>query len=140
MLAKDQTFTGKTLILDEGSSNPNSSHTQSYHSSSGSAQPSHFPSGNNGGFHTSGYFTNRGSHFRGRGRGHNHYPSGPRTHQAPLNSSPGILGSGIDIPTCQICNKKGHVAADCYQRRNQPSAPTSSGQCPICWKYGHSAI
>ncbi|KAI5332494.1 hypothetical protein L3X38_022623 [Prunus dulcis] len=95
---------------------------------------------NNGGFHTSGYFTNRGSHFRGRGRGHNNYPSGPRTHQAPSNSSPDILGPGIDIPTCQICNKKGHVAADCYQRHNQPSAPTSSVQCQICWKYGHSAI
>ncbi|CAL8149935.1 unnamed protein product [Prunus armeniaca] len=89
MMAKDKTFTGKTLVLNEGSSNP-------------------------------------GSHFRGRGKGRNHYPSSPRTHQAPPNSSPDILGPGIDIPTCQICNKKGHVAADCYQRHNQPSVPTSS--------------
>lgn len=126
MMAKDQTFTSKTLVLDEGSSNPVSSHTQSYHSSSGFAQSSHFPFGNNGGFHTGGYFTNRGSHFRGRGKGRNHYPCGPRTHQAPPNSSPVILGPGIDIPTCQIYNKKGHVATDCYQRHNQPSAPTSS--------------
>ncbi|CAL2253052.1 unnamed protein product [Prunus armeniaca] len=94
MMAKDKTFTGKTL----------------------------------------------GSHFKGRGRGRNHYPSGPRTHQAPPNSSLDILGHGIDIPTCEICNKKGHVAADCYERHNQPSVLTSSVQCQICWKYGHSVI
>jgi hypothetical protein len=28
------------------------------------------------------------------------------------SSSPGILGPGIAIHICQICNKKGHVAAD----------------------------
>ncbi|CAB4299505.1 unnamed protein product [Prunus armeniaca] len=51
--------------------------------------------------------------------------SGLRTHQAPPNSSPGSIVPNTDIPTCQICNKKGHVAANCYQRHNQTSAPTS---------------
>jgi hypothetical protein len=56
------------------------------------------------------------------------------------SSSLGILGPGIAIHICQICNKKGHVAADCYQRHNSSTSSTSSVQCQICWKFGHSAI
>ncbi|XP_021807328.1 uncharacterized protein LOC110751198 [Prunus avium] len=91
-------------------------------------------------FNNGGYSGNRGSHFKGRGRGRGHYQSGPRPYQVQPTSSPGILGPGTDIPTCQICSKKGHVVADCYQRHNQPSTPTSSVQCQICWKFRHSAI
>ncbi|XP_021829277.1 uncharacterized protein LOC110769577 [Prunus avium] len=91
-------------------------------------------------FNNGGYSSNRGSHFKGRGRGRGSYQSGPRPYQVQPTSSPGILGPGTDIPTCQICSKKGHVAVDCYQRHNQPSTHTSSVQCQICWKFGHSAI
>ncbi|CAL8157377.1 unnamed protein product [Prunus armeniaca] len=154
MMAQNQTFQGKALVLDEGISN---SQPQGYPSGSKSAPSSHFPSGFNGGFNgnhagfngsnsgcnghnTGGYSINRGSHFKVRGRCRSHYQSGPRPYQVQPTSSPVILGPGTDIPTCQICSKKGHVAADCYQRHNQPSTPTSSVQCQICWKFGHSAI
>ncbi|BBN67810.1 hypothetical protein Prudu_192S000300, partial [Prunus dulcis] len=72
MMAQNQTFQGKALVLDEG-----------YPSSSKSAPSSHFPSGFNGGFsgnhagfngsnngfnghNTGGYSINHGSHFKGR--------------------------------------------------------------------------
>jgi hypothetical protein len=83
-------------------------------------------------FTNGGYFGNRGSQFKGRGLGRSHYQSSPRHYQVQPTSSPGILGPGTDISTCQICNKKGHIAADCYQRHNQSSTPTSSVQCQIC--------
>jgi len=83
-------------------------------------------------FTNGGYFGNLGSQFKGRGLGRSHYQSGPRHYQVQPTSSPGILGPGTDISTCQICNKKGHIAADCYQRHNQSSTPTSSVQCQIC--------
>jgi len=142
MMAQHQISQVKALVFDEGNSN-------SHPSSSKSTLPSQFPSGFNGGlnghhgsFHGSigGDFGNRGSHFKGCGGGHSHYQSSPQPYQVQPTSNLGILGPGIDIPTCQICNKKGHVAADCYQRHNQSSTSTSSIQCQICWKFGHSAI
>lgn len=44
-----------------------------------------------------------------------------------------------DIPTCHICNKKGHVVAYCFQRHTTPTScfPT---QCQIYWKYGHTTV
>jgi hypothetical protein len=87
-----------------------------------------------------GYFGNRGSHFKGRGRGRHQYQFSPRPYQVPPTSNPGILGPGIDIPTYQICTKKGHVAADCYQRHTLPTNSASSIQCQICWKFGHTAV
>ena len=148
MHVQNQVSQGKALVLDEGNSNPLSSTFKS-------APTSQFSSGFHGGFNgypsgfnghnTGGYFHHRGSQFRGRGRGRHTFLSGQRYYPAqhnptPPSSNPGILGSGTDITTCQICGKRGHVAADCYQRHNQTSAPTSSVQCQICWKFGHSAI
>jgi len=161
MLAQNQTFQGKALVLDEGSS-PSHSHLQSqgYSSSLKTFPSSHLSSGFSRGFNShhgvfhgptggfngpnamftnSGHFNNRGSYFKGRGRSRGHYQSGPRPYQVS-SSSPSILGPGIDIPICQICSKKGHIAADCYQRHNQSPSSTSSVQCQICWKFSHSAI
>jgi hypothetical protein len=90
-------------------------------------------------FTNNGHSNNKGSYFKGRGRSRGHYQIGPRPHQM-TSSSPGILGPGIAIHICQICNKKRHVAADCYQRHNPSTSSTSSVQCQICWKFGHSAI
>jgi len=138
MMAQHQVSPGKALVLDEGNSH-------SHPSSSKSAPPPGFHGGFNGhnnGFHGSngGYFGNRGSHFKGRGRGRHQYQFSPRPYQVPPTSHPGILGHGIDIPTCQICTKKGHVAADCYQRHTLPPNSASSIQCQICWKFGHTAV
>ena len=138
MMAQHHVSPGKALVLDEGNS-------YSHPSSSKSAPPPGFHGGFNGhnnGFHGSngGYFGNRGSHFKGRGRGRHQYQFSPRLYQVPPTSHPGILGHGIDIPTCQICTKKGHVAADCYQRHTLPPNSASSIQCQICWKFGHTAV
>jgi len=160
MLAQNQTFQGKALVLDEGSSTYSNLQPQGYSSSSKSFPSSHPSSGFSGGFNghhgvfhgstggfngpnamftKGGYSNNRGFYFKGRGRSRGHYQPGPRPYQVP-SSSPGIFGPVIDIPICQICSKKGHVVADCYQRHNQLSSSTSSVQCQICWKFGHSAI
>ena len=150
MLAQNQTFQGKALVLDEGSSSFHSHlQSQGYSSSSKTFPSSHLSSGfsrgfnsHHGGFHgptggfngpnamfiNSGHSNNRGSYFKGRERSRGHYQSSPRPYQVS-SSSPGILGPGIDIPICQICSKKGHVAADCYQRHNQSPSSTSSVQC-----------
>ena len=67
------------------------------------------------------------------------------------NSSVGILGPGkphvstcpdhgYDIPTCQICNKRGHIAADCFQRHSSSTTTSSRPQCQICWKLGHTTL
>jgi hypothetical protein len=122
MMAQHQASPGKALALDEGNS-----HSHSHPSLSKSAPPPGFHGGFNGhnsGFHGSngGYFGNRGSHFKGGGRGRHQYHFSPRPYQVPPTSNPGILGPGIDIPTCQICTKKGHVAADCYQRHTMHAA------------------
>jgi len=138
MMAQHQVSPGKALALDEGNSH-------SHPSSSKSTPPPGFNGGFNGhnsSFHGSngGYFGNRGSHFKGRARGRHQYQFSPRPYQVPPMSNPGILGPDIDIPTCQICTKKGHVAADCYQCHTLPTNSTSSIQCQICWKFGHTAV
>jgi len=130
MMAQHQVSPGKALALDEGNSH-------SHPSSSKSAPPPGFNGGFNGhnsSFHGSngGYFGNQGSHFKGRGRGRHRYQFSPRPYQVPPMSNPGILGPGIDIPTCQICTKKGHVVVDCYQRHTLPTNSASSIQCQIC--------
>ena len=161
MLAQNETFQGKAFVLDEESS-PSHSYLQPqvYSSNSKTFSLSHLSSslsggfnGHHGSFHSftggfngpnamftnNGHYNNRGSYFKGRGRSRGHYQSGLRPHQVP-SSSLGILSPGIVIPIFQICNKKGHVVADCYQRQNQSPSSTSSVQFQICWKFGHSAI
>jgi len=95
---------------------------------------SYNPGGHYQGFSSSGGY--KGNNFRGKGRGRS-YSSGSRPYTPPQNASPGILGNprtfqaycpdhSSDIPTCQICNKRRHVAADCFQRHN--TQVTSSHQ------------
>ena len=151
MLAQNQTFQGKALVLDEGNSTSNSNfQPQEYPSSSKSFPSFHLSSGFSGGFNghhgvfygstgrfngsntmftNGGYSNNRGSYFKGHGRKCGHYQPSPRPYQVQPSFGPSILGPGIDIPICQICSKKNHVAADCYQWHNQPSSSTSSVQC-----------
>jgi len=119
MMAQHQVSPGKALAFDEGNSH-------SHLSSSKSALPPGFNGGFNGhssSFHGSngGYFGNWGAHFKRRGRGCHRYQFSPRPYQVPPTNNPGILGLGIDIPTFQICTKKGHVVADCYQRHTLPT-------------------
>ncbi|CAL2258852.1 unnamed protein product [Prunus armeniaca] len=119
MMANNQSFKGKSLVLADTSTSAPSSISSSpsgglnggFHSSSNGGSFSH-----NDGLHSG---PNRGSFYRGRGRPRHQFSSSPRPYQAPPNSGPGILGSGTNISICQICNKKGHLAADCYPRNQQ---------------------
>ena len=99
MLAQNQAFQGKALVLDEESS-PSHSYLQSqgYSSNSKTFLSSHLSSGLSGGFnghhgifHSStggfnglntmftnnGHSNNRGSYFKGRGQSRGHYQIGP---------------------------------------------------------------
>ncbi|XP_021811279.1 uncharacterized protein LOC110754517 [Prunus avium] len=99
MMANNQSFKGKSLVLaDTSTSVPssissghnggvNSGVNGGFHSSSNGGSFSH-----NGGFHSG---PNRGSFYRERGRPRHQFSSGPRPYQAPPNSGPGILGSAI---------------------------------------------
>ncbi|CAN6715377.1 unnamed protein product [Malus baccata var. baccata] len=149
MVAGIQSDKGKALALNQDQAKSDSDH--SFKTNGGSSSASHSQwsthgSGSyntfNGGYHTYG----KGNSFRGRGKGRMQYNFPPRF----SNGNPGILGTPkpyqsycpdhpSEIPTCQICNKKGHVAADCFQRHNT-TASNSPVQCQICWKYGHSAL
>ncbi|XP_050108482.1 uncharacterized protein LOC126587451 [Malus sylvestris] len=170
MVAGTNTDKGKALVLDQDSShsvefgsssgindqpyknNGGGSRSPGYNSGgqyyTNGSPSSNFGSNPQSSYHYGGY---KGNNFRGKGRGRS-YQSGSRSYNHSPNPSPGILGAPrpfqshcpdhpSEIPTCQICNKKGHVAADCFQRHSTPvSASHSPIQCQICWKFGHSAI
>ncbi|XP_048447844.1 trihydrophobin-like [Pyrus x bretschneideri] len=166
MLAQGHGSNGKGLLLAEDSSpttgNPSSQyHIRSSYSSNNGGHNSSSGGFINGGQHYSsdGYTHGgnnynsggfRGSNFRGRSRGRNNFGtsrfSGPH-----YNPGPGILGParshvstcsehGNDVPICQICAKRCHIASDCFQRHSPTPVSSSSIQCQICWKFGHSAI
>ncbi|KAM1741605.1 hypothetical protein ACFX12_011704 [Malus domestica] len=133
MMVNDSKGKGKALMLGEGSNQTSSQNAGSYNGGSSN--------------HNGGYSFN----YRGRGRGKNYYNSTPRFNSGFSNSNAGILGPGkphvstcpdhgYDIPTCQICNKRGHVAVDCFQRHSSSPNPPSRPQCQICWKFGHTAL
>ncbi|CAL2230376.1 unnamed protein product [Prunus armeniaca] len=48
----------------------------------------------------------------------------------------------LAIPECQICSKRGHIAANCYYRNSSASNVASSSvlECQICGKKGHGAL
>ncbi|KFL89552.1 hypothetical protein AmDm5_1575 [Acetobacter malorum] len=150
MLAQGNESKGKGLMLEEGSSHSKGfspPHSGPYHGSSSNQGASSGSYNSNGPPYPSGGF--RGFHNnRGRARGRNNSSSNFRFSG---NNSPGILGParphistcsdhGNGVPTCQICNKRGHVASDCFQRHSSTNRPSFSLQCQICWKFGHSAL
>ncbi|KAM2969511.1 hypothetical protein FF2_016605 [Malus domestica] len=149
MVAGIQSDKGKALALDQDQSKSSSDNSFKYNGGPSSASHSQGSTHGNGSYNTfnGGYHTyGKGSSFRGRGKGLLQYNFTPKF----SNGNPGILGTPkpyqsycpdhlSEIPTCQICNKKGHVAADCFQRHNT-TASNSHIQCQICWKYGHSAL
>ncbi|KAM1561052.1 hypothetical protein ACFX1Z_004226 [Malus domestica] len=165
MVACTQSKKGKILTLDHSSSQSQGfdigSSSQGYSLNrgstfngynSGQGSSSQYDSGNFNGnygnsFSSRGY---KGTNYRRKGRCGFQYNNGLRFHSPSYNSSPGILGAPkvfqhtcpdhpTKIPTCQIYNKKGHVAADCFQRHNIPIAGHEAAiQCQICWKFGHS--
>ncbi|CAL2258842.1 unnamed protein product [Prunus armeniaca] len=137
MMANNQSFKGKSLVLaDTSTSAPSSissSHNgglnEGFHSSSNGGSFSHYGGSfsHNGGLHSG---PNRGSFYRGRGRPRHQFSSSPRPYQAPPNSGPGILGSGPNSSVqCQICWKYGHTPIQCYHRGNfsyQGKPPSSN--------------
>ncbi|BBH05526.1 hypothetical protein Prudu_016938 [Prunus dulcis] len=122
MMANNQSFNGKSLVLADTSTSVPSSISSSHNGGVNGGLNGGFHSSSNGGSfsHNGGFQSgpNRGSFYRGRGRPRHQFSSSSRPYQAPPNSGPGILGSGTDIPICQICNKKGHLAADCFNDIN----------------------
>ncbi|KAM1803983.1 hypothetical protein ACFX12_029902 [Malus domestica] len=162
MLAQEPMSKGKALMLGEGSSHSTNSQ---YHpgSSSGGYYNTGTYNNNFGGSYNTNSGSYRGPNFRGRARGRNHFGNNSRFLGNSSNNSPGILGPvrphvstcpehSNDIPVCQICNKRGHIAvdcfqrhrghiaADCFQRHSSTTVSSSPVQCQICWKFGHSAM
>ncbi|KAL5714518.1 hypothetical protein ACHQM5_016467 [Ranunculus cassubicifolius] len=87
-----------------------------------------------------GPMNNRGSSFRGKGRGRGRGPPSPSSTMfgSPVNN--------FTRPVCQICDRPGHSALDCYQRMNQAyegrvptqklaamAATTSLNSSPTTW-------
>ncbi|CAL2247762.1 unnamed protein product [Prunus armeniaca] len=80
------------------------------------------------------------NHFVPRGRGsntsrffnHSNHRGGfsPRYSSAPRSQA---------IPECQICNKRGHTAPNCYYRVPDASSPPIL-ECQICRKKGHITL
>lgn len=162
MVVGIQSNKGKALALNQdqprSSSNysfkhngGSSDHSFNHNGGSSSTNHNYYPNHGtgsynnfNGDYHNYGNY--KGSNFRGEGRGTFQYNSALRF----SNGNPSILGipkpyqsycpnQPSEIPTCQICNKNGHVAADCFQRHNN-TASSSPIQCQICWKYRHSTL
>ncbi|KAB2603446.1 hypothetical protein D8674_004451 [Pyrus ussuriensis x Pyrus communis] len=44
------------------------------------------------------------------------------------------------VVKCQICNKRGHTAVNCFQRNSTMPSPGFIVECQICGKRGHSAL
>ena len=126
MIAQDNVSNGKALVLDERPFNP--TNTQYHRGSSfggsfnfGGSYNSVNRNNNSGGY--------KGQNFRGRARSRNHFGNNLQFFGYNLNNTPGILGlarphvftcleHSNDIPICQICNKRGPIAADCCQRHS----------------------
>ncbi|CAL2245419.1 unnamed protein product [Prunus armeniaca] len=54
----------------------------------------------------------------------------------------GFSTNKFAVLECQICSKRGHIAANCYHRHSSPN-PTASSviiECQICGKKGHGAL
>ncbi|KAM2157366.1 hypothetical protein ACFX1R_042948 [Malus domestica] len=84
---------------------------------------------------------NRGNNYRNnnsfKGRG---YGSG-NSRQNHISSWLGNTTTRTTVVIeCQICNKRGHTAANCYHRNNSSSNSGFVVECQICGKMGHSAL
>ncbi|CAL8993058.1 unnamed protein product [Prunus brigantina] len=93
---------------------PSSSSHQSFHSSRSSSA-----------------FTPRGRGPSGRFSPNNRGCFAPRFSSNSRNQP---------IPECQICNKRGHTAPNCYYRIPESSSSSLVLKCQICGKKGHIAL
>lgn len=148
MLAPGNDSKENGLLLAEASSNTNGNQSSQYQT----GNPS-YSNGNSGGFNNCGNNYNyggynnagnnynsggyRGSNFRGKTRGKNNFGNS-RFPRYNFNNSLDILRPakpyvstcfeyGNDVPTCQICNKRCHVASKCFQRHS----PTTVSSSPM---------
>ncbi|KAM2874298.1 hypothetical protein COP2_017588 [Malus domestica] len=73
--------------------------------------------------------------FRGRGYGSSN------SRQSGHNSWSGNTNTRSNVVIeCQICNKRGHTAVNCYQRNSNSSNSSFVIECQICGKRGHLAL
>ncbi|KAM1422622.1 hypothetical protein ACFX2I_004733 [Malus domestica] len=83
----------------------------------------------------------RGNNYRNnntfRGRGYGSSNSRPNGNNSWSGSTSTRTNAVIE---CQICNKRGHTAANCYQRNINSSPSNYVVECQICGKRGHSAL
>nr|XP_028964280.1 uncharacterized protein LOC114827033 isoform X2 [Malus domestica] len=80
----------------------------------------------------------------GQSRGHNNYKSGFRGKGSNYRNSNGWNGNTESRttlhPECQICQRRGHTAPNCFYRTAQSTSPHFNAECQICGKRGHSAL
>ncbi|CAL8169438.1 unnamed protein product [Prunus armeniaca] len=83
---------------------------------------------------TNSHYNNRGRGFHGNNSGR--FNSQPRYFIPKFSSGPKTQA----IPECQICNKRGHTATNCFYRIPENSAHPPIVECQICGKHGHIAL
>ncbi|CAN6586617.1 unnamed protein product [Malus baccata var. baccata] len=84
-----------------------------------------------------------GNNFRGRGfyGGNGPYSSGTRQGQNVTGSWSGNTEAKTNVVVeCQICNKRGHTAVNCFHRNTGNTPAGFIVECQICGKRGHSAL
>ena len=119
------------------SSNHNGSSSQSYMGTQLGSRP---PNGNQ--YRGNGFRNN--NNFRGKsfnsGGSFNYYSGGSR--QNGNNTWSGNTNTRTNVTVeCQICNKRGHTAPNCYSRYNaNTSTAPPIPKCKICGKKGHIAL
>ncbi|KAB2606067.1 hypothetical protein D8674_005784 [Pyrus ussuriensis x Pyrus communis] len=80
----------------------------------------------------------------GQSRGNNTYRSGFKGKGSNYRNHSGWNGNVESRttlhPECQICQRRGHTAPNCFYRTMQSTSPHFNTECQICGKRGHSAL
>ncbi|CAN6708007.1 unnamed protein product [Malus baccata var. baccata] len=77
-----------------------------------------------------------------RGRGYSSGNSGGSRHSGSGNNNwSGMVDTRTTVLIeCQICNKRGHTAVNCFHRNSNVPTTGVVVECQICGKRGHSAL
>lgn len=69
----------------------------------------------------------------------NYYSSGSRQNGNNTWSGNTNIKTNVAVE-CQICNKRGHIASNCFHMNSASSSSNFIVECQICGKRGHSAL